>query len=123
MRDCQRCSGEVSWTSDTVTLAGGVTACLCDPCQTEWDRLFKDHPIHQEIIRIGAREEHFNHLALAKTPPPEVEVLALHEERARISRSLHDLGREFIRPITDLARQNADRAERRKSAGVAAEDD
>jgi hypothetical protein len=108
MRNCQRCGGEVSWTSDKVGLIGGVKAHLCTKCETEWDRLSQDQPVWADLRRNTARYNHYVSLAYAQRPVSEEAWVELVAERDRVERQLHDLGVEFVKPLVGVKAPSAD---------------
>jgi hypothetical protein len=108
MRNCQRCGGEVSWTSDKIRLFGGVSAHLCVNCETEFDRLFKDHPLFTELNRLTAREAHYASLAYAQRPVSEDAWAELTIGRTRVERQFHDIGAEFVKPLVGAEAASAD---------------
>jgi hypothetical protein len=103
MRNCQRCGGEVSWTNDKVSLYGGVSAHLCTKCETEWDRVFMDHPLTADLFRLSARGAHYHSLALARQPVGEEAWAELTIGKARIERRFLDIGVEFVKPLPEVA--------------------
>jgi hypothetical protein len=99
MRNCQRCGGEDSWTGQVASLFGGVVAHLCTKCATEWDRLFKDHPLIAEVNSLNSREVYYASLACAQRPVGEEAWAELTTAKARIERQFHDIGAEFVKPL------------------------
>jgi hypothetical protein len=102
MTNCQRCGGGVSWTIVETSLFGGVSARLCVNCKTEWDRLFKDHPLCVEGLALHAREVSYISLAYAQQPVGEEAWAELTTARARIERQFHDIGVEFVKPLAGV---------------------
>jgi hypothetical protein len=68
MRNCERCGGEVSWTDDTVRLAGTVTATLCNPCLRQYNDYFYESAEFAESILVAAQSAHYDSLATAGQP-------------------------------------------------------
>lgn len=96
MRDCERCGGEVSWTDDTVDLAGGVPATLCNPCQREFNTIFFESKEFFESGLVQAEASHY--LSLAHAQQPVMRILwEEHFQRAgECNKALAALSRRFL---------------------------
>jgi hypothetical protein len=84
MRTCERCDGEVSWTSDIIVLAVGVKAHLCVACIRECDRFTTTHALADRFAQLRARESHYQSLAAAGQPVAEADWLALERDSAAL---------------------------------------
>jgi hypothetical protein len=97
---CQRCkTGEVSWTSDTVKLIGGVHAHLCADCLTAGDGIAKASPLWDRLLVLDAREAHLDSRAEAGDAPTEKEWADLFRDRDALGREFRPLSLEFVKPI------------------------
>jgi hypothetical protein len=100
MRNCQRCvTGEVSWTSDTVSLIGDVPATLCNPCRVEWASIVRDCPAWQRKVELEARQAHYESLARAGTPVTEADWFALLRDQDANVNEFHAVAVEFVKPV------------------------
>jgi hypothetical protein len=110
MHNCKRCGNEVSWTSDSTDLYGGVKAHLCNDCVTEWDQHLYSSDVGPMITECDTLENHYRSLALAQSPVSQDEWRKFIELERACQKAAHAVGVAFIQSLPEwLEKRQASR--------------